>query len=207
MESTFLSRLERLEKKSNLSTQDKKRSALSMIDVLVSSFFQALCSDVFPQEEIELIFGIKTSEIFSDSFSSMPIGHLVYWAWKTLLLNKIINKKRIKRALIEGNLPEVFQNESASLSKATNSPSDNYFTQLIQKGFNNIIWDKKVHQKLMELANEIKREQSSTSKNTINTSGNEPVLNSKYTTKKIQHNEKSNNTSGKWAYFEQQGHD
>ena len=74
--------------------------------VSVSTFFEAINSDLYPPENMEKIFGVC---------ETTSVGKVVYNAWLTLKLRGKVSEANVTSAIAGGRLPQFFEEAIRSL--------------------------------------------------------------------------------------------
>ena len=129
---------------------EKKRDAAK---IALSLFRDALEQDLYPQENVEGVFGVRKDKgqsfpvesPFGQGSQPMLLGNIVFNAWKTIWLNQQFNEKEILCAISQNRLPQWFE----TTIRNNGTPLSYYSKALIDsKLFNKIDWETRVLSKL-----------------------------------------------------------
>ena len=121
-----------------------KDSYQRVINAIVSRLVKAVCDDIFPEENIQPIFGIKEPKLMAHDLESMTMGQLLYGAWQGVIKLELISPEEIEYAMLGNTLPELFKQGSLKYLdeyRRNGRIPHNYFGEVENRGFNTIIWD------------------------------------------------------------------
>lgn len=108
---------------------------------IVDEFFSAVLMDLFPKENIELLFGVKFPIFSPNSLSSMSIGQLVYGSWQALIKHGRLEKVDLEKALLAKSLQNLFEAACTSFLNELPRGNKNYMSELASRGFERIKWE------------------------------------------------------------------
>ena len=132
----------------------------NLAKVMVDHLAKSLALDFYPPKAVESVFGIQQSNpVTPHSLAECAIGQVMLGVWRTLYIQprnsdmflleplSVFDKDKVIKALREGNLPQQFK--KWIYEDLPNGSHTSYYTlELEKRGFDNIIWDKVMHDKL-----------------------------------------------------------